>query len=439
MMDRINNKEIEDCLDYESRLLDSIQIKQKGKDINYSPKVKKTKLGLYETLLKKIHSNDLIRYAFLSFVMLLCSTFLLSIVEWNTFSSSVSDHLNKDNPSYFDTFLNTFWWSVVTFTTVGYGDVSPVTHLGKIISIFIMLLNFGIVTMLGGAVASVLVTERLKGDIVLDKNKFNNHIVITGWNHFIKPMLKIIDDNSCSKKNIILINETDSDIIKRTTSIFHNLDITHINDNPTQDSVLKKAFIENCSLFMVLPDYSGLLPNEQPDEDKTVLTSFTAKSISEDIRVIAHIFNAEYETHLQRVNVNEIVFIDPHVPHILAKHITDPGVPQLYEELLDKDDDSKGIHVLDIPDELVKSNHEKISAYYRLKENSILLGYAITKAGFSIVEQMGNSGSEVIRKMITEQIDNAGIKLSSDENIIVKINPKNDYSINSKHKAIIIR
>ena len=88
---------------------------------------------------------------------------------------------------------------------------------------------------------------------------------------------------------------------------------------------------------------------------------------------------------------------------------------------------------------MIDLSHEKISAYYRLKENSILLGYAITKAGFSIVEEMGSSGSEVIRKMITEQIDNAGIKLSSDENIIVKINPDNDYAINNKHKAIIIR
>ena len=43
-----------------------------------------------------------------------------------------------------------------------------------------MLLNFGIVTMLGGAVASVLVTEKLKGDFVLDKNKFKNHIIIAG-------------------------------------------------------------------------------------------------------------------------------------------------------------------------------------------------------------------------------------------------------------------
>ncbi len=67
---------------------------------------------------------------------------------------------NEAQPETFSSIFSSAWWSVVTLTTVGYGDVYPITAGGKIFTFFILIIGVGIVTIPAGLVASALSKAR---------------------------------------------------------------------------------------------------------------------------------------------------------------------------------------------------------------------------------------------------------------------------------------
>ena len=67
---------------------------------------------------------------------------------------------NQAQPELFTSIIHSGWWAIVTLTTVGYGDVYPITMGGKIFTFFILLIGVGIVTIPAGLVASALSKAR---------------------------------------------------------------------------------------------------------------------------------------------------------------------------------------------------------------------------------------------------------------------------------------
>jgi voltage-gated potassium channel len=51
------------------------------------------------------------------------------------------------------------WWAVCTMTTVGYGDIGPMTDSGRVLAIVVMLIGIGVVTLLIGATAERFVVH----------------------------------------------------------------------------------------------------------------------------------------------------------------------------------------------------------------------------------------------------------------------------------------
>jgi voltage-gated potassium channel len=106
------------------------------------------KISRYNTTLKLIgdvfreKKNDLYMTFFIAGLMLLVSGFLMYSVE---------------NPVQPDKFTNVFasmWWAVATLTTVGYGDIYPITTLGKIISSIVAFMGIGLIALPTGIISA---------------------------------------------------------------------------------------------------------------------------------------------------------------------------------------------------------------------------------------------------------------------------------------------
>lgn len=95
------------------------------------------------------HERDAFAGAFYLFcITLFLSSSLMYLVEHET------------QPEHFSSIPETLWWSLITLTTVGYGDVSPVSALGKIIGGLTAIMGVCVVALMTGIVANAFSAQQ---------------------------------------------------------------------------------------------------------------------------------------------------------------------------------------------------------------------------------------------------------------------------------------
>jgi len=111
------------------------------------------KLGRFSKSMKTINSvlketkSELYVTLFIASILLILSSTLMFFIE------------NEVQPKKFENIGQALWWSIATLTTVGYGDVYPVTGLGKLLSAFIALIGIGFVALPTGIISSAFIEK----------------------------------------------------------------------------------------------------------------------------------------------------------------------------------------------------------------------------------------------------------------------------------------
>lgn len=112
------------------------------------------KLFKYNLAIKRFHralvisKEELILFGFVAAIMLYLSAVGIYYFE------------NAAQPEQFKSVFHSMWWALTTLTTVGYGDMYPITVGGRVFTFFVLIIGLGIVAVPTGLVASALAKAR---------------------------------------------------------------------------------------------------------------------------------------------------------------------------------------------------------------------------------------------------------------------------------------
>jgi voltage-gated potassium channel len=114
---------------------------------------------------------------------------------------------NKD--SNIKSYTDALWYSVITLTTIGYGDRFPVSGLGRIISLVFVLGSVGVLGYLISEISNKIFEFMENKKLGYQGTDFENHVVIVNWNEFAQEILQEIVN---AGKQVVMITKERDDI-----------------------------------------------------------------------------------------------------------------------------------------------------------------------------------------------------------------------------------
>lgn len=216
---------------------------------------------------------------------------------------------------------NFIYWLVVTGSTVGYGDFSPVTPAGKwAVTLWVIPLGLSLFAMVltrAGFAISEFVQRGKKG---LRTMNHENHTVIIGWNG--ARTLRLIE---------LLLSRTNGDASEVVLCVEADIE----NPMPDRiDFVRVESFSHSETMQRASLDRAARIIIDNPLDDVTLTTALFCDKVSPHSHKTAY-FQDETVGELLRSHCPKIECIPSVAVELLAKSSLDPGSARLHRQLLD--------------------------------------------------------------------------------------------------------
>ncbi|XOV94542.1 MAG: potassium channel family protein [Bacteroidota bacterium] len=262
---------------------------------------------------------------------------------------------------------NAVWYSLVTLTTVGYGDLVPATVFGRAIGFVFIMASIGVYGIFIGQITTLMATIKEEKHLGHNGTTMINHAVIIGWNEFGKMVLDQLI--SVGKQVAIVTNlRDDVDFIREKYTSKNVFILFSELDN---HEFLKKAGIDSSSIVFV---------NLQNDTEKLVYI-LNMKKIYPKLEYVVTLDNGDLKNTFLAAGVTNTISKFEIASKLLASYMFEPDVATYSEDIMsvakeDIDYDMKQFMVTDTNPYVGKA-YQDVFFDLKTKYNGVLIG--ITK------------------------------------------------------------
>ena len=180
------------------------------------------------------------------------------------------------------------YWLVTTITTVGYGDLTPVTFYGQALALVIMIVGIVTVSLLISQITSRIVAVNLGSMFGVTRTNKKIDCILCGWN----PISESAYDEIKGPGVEIVVIDT-----KYQPSLVKSKDLHFMIGDPTNPEILKRANVMNAKNIVLAMD----------EDSQVLLAIHVIRDINPWINIVAKINNHEHIKIAESAGADQVV------------------------------------------------------------------------------------------------------------------------------------
>ena len=215
--------------------------------------------------------------------------------------------------------------NVTVFLFSGFDADQPKTDVGFVLAMVCLFLGFGILALLTGDLASVLVTAAManKGR---RRIRSRNHIVLCGWHHTTQALVQqLVSRERNPRREIVVVDEQNDDI-----QVF-DPDVHIVCGDPTDMEVLERANAGKAHAAIIPTNWNLA---EDVQDSRTTLTALAIRELNENIYTCVEVLHPHNKMHIQRTGVNESICLGELARNLISSAVVSHGLSRLLADIL---------------------------------------------------------------------------------------------------------